>query len=188
MRSSLESDVTPCVAGQRKKRFASRWSLRHLIYSSPILNRRRSQNSSGSSKSHRNHGGKDTTDSRLGGSSKDIDRGASHHVEIHQATSRTSVFTTSTKSGEVTLSMECPLCFAELAAEEFWELAGCGHRACISCLQQYLRVEITESRVCISCPECPEPMHPNGKKIHRRLPHLWTILVVRAVLVGAPSA
>jgi hypothetical protein len=41
--------------------------------------------------------GKDTTDSRLGGSSKDIDRGASHHVEIHQATSRTSVFTTSTK-------------------------------------------------------------------------------------------
>jgi E3 ubiquitin-protein ligase RNF19A len=57
--------------------------------------------------------------------------------------------------------MECPLCFAELAAEEFWDLAGCGHRACISCLQQYLRVEITESRVCISCPECPEPMHPN---------------------------
>jgi hypothetical protein len=84
--------------------------------------------------------------------------------------------------------MECPLCFAELAAEEFWELAGCGHRACISCLQQYLRVEITESRVCISCPECPEPMHPNGKKIHRRLPHLWTILVVLAVLVGAASA
>ncbi|XP_044262948.1 E3 ubiquitin-protein ligase RNF19A-like [Tribolium madens] len=161
MRSSLDSDVASCVAGQRKKRFASRWSLRHLIYSSPILNRRRSQNSSGSSKSHRNHNGKDTTDSKLGGSSKDIDRGASHHVEIHQATSRTSVFTTSTKSGEVTVSMECPLCFAELTAEEFWELAGCGHRACIPCLQQYLKVEITESRVCISCPECTELIHPN---------------------------
>lgn len=76
--------------------------------------------------------------------------------------------------------MECPLCFAELAAEEFWELAGCGHRACISCLQQYLRVEITESRVCISCPECPEPMHPNGKEIHRRLPPLSTIVCGRA--------
>ncbi|RZB41579.1 IBR domain containing protein, partial [Asbolus verrucosus] len=57
--------------------------------------------------------------------------------------------------------MECPLCLAELTAEEFWELSGCGHRACIPCLQQYLRVEITESRVCISCPECSEPMHPN---------------------------
>lgn len=73
MRSSLENDVTPCVAGAnnvttssttstttgagsgtRKKRFPSRWSLRQLIYSSPILNRRRSQTSSGSSKSQRN--------------------------------------------------------------------------------------------------------------------------------------
>ncbi|XP_064213909.1 E3 ubiquitin-protein ligase RNF19A isoform X2 [Tribolium castaneum] len=57
--------------------------------------------------------------------------------------------------------MECPLCFAELTAEEFWELSGCGHRACIPCLQQYLKVEITESRVCISCPECTELIHPN---------------------------
>lgn len=72
------------------------------------------------------------------------------------------IFLWSFQSGEVALSMECPLCFAELTAEEFWELAGCGHRACVPCLQQYLRVEITESRVCISCPECSEPMHPNG--------------------------
>lgn len=61
--------------------------------------------------------------------------------------------------------MECSLCLAELTVDEFWELQGCGHRPCILCLQQYLRVEITESRVCISCPECSEPMHPNGKSI-----------------------
>lgn len=57
---------------------------------------------------------------------------------------------------------ECPLCLAELTPEDFCELNACGHRACITCFQQYLRVEITESRVCISCPECLEPMHPNG--------------------------
>lgn len=67
MRSSKESDVTPCVptSGQRKKRFPGRWSLRNLIYSSPILNRRRSQNGGGggggSSKTlHKNNSGKCT--------------------------------------------------------------------------------------------------------------------------------
>lgn len=65
MKNSPDADAEPhtCVAtaptagggsgGQRKKRFPSRWSLRHLIYSSPILNRRRSQNASGPSKSHK---------------------------------------------------------------------------------------------------------------------------------------
>lgn len=60
MKSSIENEVAGACGGQRKKRFPSRWSLRHLIYSSPILNRRRSQNnaSGSSSKSHRNHIGK----------------------------------------------------------------------------------------------------------------------------------
>lgn len=66
------------------------------------------------------------------------------------------------QSGEVgVVSMECPLCLAELPQEDFCELSSCGHRACLQCLQQYLRVEITESRVCISCPECSEAVHPN---------------------------
>lgn len=40
--------------------------------------------------------GKDVTDNsnKSGNTSKEVDR---HHVEIHQATSRTSVFTSSTK-------------------------------------------------------------------------------------------
>lgn len=57
---------------------------------------------------------------------------------------------------------ECPLCLAELPPEDLAELASCGHRSCYSCLQQYLRIEISESRVIIACPECSEPMHPNG--------------------------
>lgn len=59
--------------------------------------------------------------------------------------------------------MECPLCLGEFLTEELCELLACGHRSCLQCLQQYLRVEITESRISISCPECLERMHPNGK-------------------------
>jgi len=58
---------------------------------------------------------------------------------------------------------ECPLCLTELATECFPELCSCDHKSCYDCLQQYLRIEISESRVCISCPECPELLHPNGQ-------------------------
>nr|CAD7574950.1 unnamed protein product [Timema californicum] len=63
-------------------------------------------------------------------------------------------------SGEEGLS-ECPLCLNELPLECFPELCTCGHRSCYDCFQQYLRMEISESRVGIACPECSEPMHPN---------------------------
>ncbi|KAL3278117.1 hypothetical protein HHI36_013462 [Cryptolaemus montrouzieri] len=162
MRSSFDSDVTPCVAGQRKKRFPGRWSIRQLIYSSPLLNRRRNHSSGASSKASRTYG-RDMPDARLGHSSRDPECAIPHPVEIHQATSRTSVFTGSTKSADgIPFSLECPLCLAELGPEDFFEVTNCGHRACIPCLKQYLKVEITESRVCISCPECSEALHPNG--------------------------
>ncbi|XP_042908054.1 E3 ubiquitin-protein ligase RNF19B isoform X2 [Parasteatoda tepidariorum] len=57
--------------------------------------------------------------------------------------------------------LECPLCLFELPRHSFPELRSCTHRACYQCLQQYLRIEITESRVNISCPECTEPIHPS---------------------------
>ena len=59
-------------------------------------------------------------------------------------------------------SWECSLCLAECSSEFFPELLSCAHRSCLDCLQQYLRIEISESRVNINCPECSEPMHPNG--------------------------
>ena len=58
--------------------------------------------------------------------------------------------------------MECPLCLAELASELFPIVQSCHHRSCYDCFQQYLKVEISESRVNIACPECAEPLHPNG--------------------------
>lgn len=65
---------------------------------------------------------------------------------------------------------ECPLCLAECSSEFFPELLCCTHRSCLDCLQQYLRIEISESRVNINCPECSEPMHPNGEY---RIPFLF---------------
>lgn len=59
--------------------------------------------------------------------------------------------------------MECPLCLAELPIEFFPIIQSCHHRSCYDCFQQYLKVEISESRVNIACPECSEPMHPNGE-------------------------
>jgi hypothetical protein len=58
---------------------------------------------------------------------------------------------------------ECPLCLAELPEPCFPALATCDHRSCYDCLQTYLRVEISESRTAIACPQCSERLHPNGE-------------------------
>lgn len=62
-------------------------------------------------------------------------------------------------SGESDL-LECPLCLVRQPAEQLPELLGCSHRSCLCCLRQYLRIEITESRVQLSCPECAEKLAP----------------------------
>lgn len=62
-------------------------------------------------------------------------------------------------SGEASL-LECPLCLVRQPADQLPELLGCSHRSCLCCLRQYLRIEITESRVQLSCPECAERLAP----------------------------
>uniref|UniRef100_A0A8C6T0Y9 RBR-type E3 ubiquitin transferase n=1 Tax=Neogobius melanostomus TaxID=47308 RepID=A0A8C6T0Y9_9GOBI len=56
--------------------------------------------------------------------------------------------------------LECPLCLVRQPPEQLPELLGCSHRSCLCCLRQYLRIEITESRVQLSCPECAERLVP----------------------------
>ncbi|KAL3990973.1 IBR domain family protein [Acanthocheilonema viteae] len=55
---------------------------------------------------------------------------------------------------------ECPLCFIRQPLANFPRLSCCSHRSCKSCLVQYLQVEIMESRVQLTCPECNELLHP----------------------------
>nr|XP_020472937.1 E3 ubiquitin-protein ligase RNF19B-like isoform X2 [Monopterus albus] len=55
---------------------------------------------------------------------------------------------------------ECPLCLLSQPRCRFPRLTSCSHRACSDCLRQYLRIEISESRVGIACPQCPETLAP----------------------------
>uniref|UniRef100_A0A3Q3JH06 RBR-type E3 ubiquitin transferase n=1 Tax=Monopterus albus TaxID=43700 RepID=A0A3Q3JH06_MONAL len=57
--------------------------------------------------------------------------------------------------------LECPLCLLCHSRESFPDIMTCHHRSCIDCLRQYLRIEISESRVNISCPECSERFNPH---------------------------
>ncbi|XP_077432587.1 E3 ubiquitin-protein ligase RNF19A-like [Vanacampus margaritifer] len=57
--------------------------------------------------------------------------------------------------------LECPLCLLQHSKESFPDIMTCHHRSCVDCLRQYLRIEISESRVNISCPECSERFNPH---------------------------
>ncbi|XP_070705802.1 E3 ubiquitin-protein ligase RNF19B [Pempheris klunzingeri] len=55
---------------------------------------------------------------------------------------------------------ECPLCLLSQPRCHFPRLSSCSHRTCSDCLRQYLRIEISESRVGIACPQCSETLAP----------------------------
>uniref|UniRef100_UPI00398F6EDD E3 ubiquitin-protein ligase RNF19B-like n=1 Tax=Pristiophorus japonicus TaxID=55135 RepID=UPI00398F6EDD len=90
------------------------------------------------------------------------------HVEVaetekklHQSDSRTTL-TSSDSTRKVSSGfLECPLCLVPHPQENVPEIMTCHHRSCLDCLRQYLRIEITESRVNISCPECSERLNPH---------------------------
>ncbi|XP_034142602.1 E3 ubiquitin-protein ligase RNF19A isoform X2 [Esox lucius] len=68
----------------------------------------------------------------------------------------------SSRTGEL---LECPLCLLHHPRESFPDIMTCHHRSCGDCLRQYLRIEISESRVNISCPECSERFNPHDIRI-----------------------
>lgn len=68
---------------------------------------------------------------------------------------------TSSVPGSSSELLECPLCLLRHAREHFPDIMTCHHRSCADCLRQYLRIEISESRVNICCPECSERFNPH---------------------------
>lgn len=96
--------------------------------------------------------------------------------------------TTAGKSPE-----ECPLCYDTLpAGDEFFALLNCKHYACRCCLENYLMIEISESRTDISCPQCPESMHPTDiQTLLKAFPAAITKyedFMVRRVLLADPDS
>ncbi|NXC40249.1 RN19A ligase, partial [Penelope pileata] len=63
---------------------------------------------------------------------------------------------------------ECPLCLLPQPPAAFPSLASCSHRSCRACLQQYLRIAVSESRVRVPCPQCPAALQPAD--VRRLLP------------------
>ncbi|XP_074832607.1 E3 ubiquitin-protein ligase RNF19B isoform X2 [Carettochelys insculpta] len=87
--------------------------------------------------------------------------------------------------------LECPLCLVRQPAENAPRLLSCPHRSCRACLRQYLRIEITESRVNICCPECSERLNPADiRGLLRDSPHLvakYEEFMLRRCLAADPD-
>ncbi|XP_067150638.1 E3 ubiquitin-protein ligase RNF19B-like isoform X2 [Apteryx mantelli] len=86
--------------------------------------------------------------------------------------------------------VECPLCLLPQPPEAFPTLASCSHRSCRACLEQYLRIAVSESRVQVACPHCPAALQPAD--VHRLLadPVLcdkYEEFLLRRLLVADPS-
>uniref|UniRef100_A0AC35TG08 RBR-type E3 ubiquitin transferase n=1 Tax=Rhabditophanes sp. KR3021 TaxID=114890 RepID=A0AC35TG08_9BILA len=81
------------------------------------------------------------------------------NLEMGEGTSKLSSSTESLTSKNVW--KECPMCTDKFPMSLLVKVACCNHRSCSDCIIQYLTVEIMESRVMISCPECSELIHPN---------------------------
>ncbi|XP_058791229.1 E3 ubiquitin-protein ligase RNF19A-like isoform X2 [Phymastichus coffea] len=175
----------------RPRRLIPRFSLRRLLYTSPLIGRRISRPSTSSNKSGK---GRDTItkspDTERGQAKTSSSHTQYHNVDLQRASSKGSVLSTAGKSTE-NGTMECPLCLAELPVELFPIIQSCHHRSCYDCFQQYLRVEISESRVNIACPECSEPLHPNDIQMilndHIQL-EKYEDFMVRRVLAVEPDA
>lgn len=89
---------------------------------------------------------------------------------------------------------ECPICTLIQSKDNYPPMSAtlCPHQSCTDCMKQYLRIEITESRVNIACPECPTPIHPNDiRSILIDNPNLFSKyeeFMLRRVLTSDPDA
>ena len=93
--------------------------------------------------------------------------------------------------GGSTSTMECPLCLMQQPTEQFPAVMTCHHRSCRDCLRQYLRIEITESRVNIACPQCAERYHPNDIRAildDNALMEKYEQFMLRRILVADPDS
>ncbi|XP_056255417.1 E3 ubiquitin-protein ligase RNF19A-like [Seriola aureovittata] len=100
------------------------------------------------------------------------------------------VASTSSVSGSSSELLECPLCLLRHARERFPDIMTCHHRSCADCLRQYLRIEISESRVNISCPECSERFNPHDIRMilgDRALMEKYEEFMLRRWLVAEPD-
>ncbi|XP_053679877.1 E3 ubiquitin-protein ligase RNF19A-like [Anopheles nili] len=88
---------------------------------------------------------------------------------------------------------ECPLCYDVLpSSDDYYPLLNCKHYACRACLENYLMIQISESRTDISCPQCSDSMHPTDiRTLLKAFPTAITKyedFMVRRVLLSDPDS
>lgn len=86
--------------------------------------------------------------------------------------------------------LECPLCLLRHTRDRFPDIMTCHHRSCADCLRQYLRIEISESRVNITCPECSERFNPHDIQMilgDRAVMEKYEEFMLRRWLVAEPD-
>ena len=173
-----DSEVVSVSSGNSRgseRRRASRFSLRRIFYPGAHTGKSRSRISLDSDS------GRSEISISVPTSDKESVYNTHHSTDSQQLTNKKS-------SANI---RECPLCLTDRALEDFPEIMTCHHRSCISCLQTYLKIEITESRINISCPECTEKFHPNdiGSILQNSsLMGKYEDFMVRRVLVSDPDA
>ncbi|XP_034747899.1 E3 ubiquitin-protein ligase RNF19A-like [Etheostoma cragini] len=111
---------------------------------------------------------------------------------VHDKTSSQTALTVASTSSVSDPSelLECPLCLLRHARERFPDIMTCPHRSCADCLRQYLRIEISESRVNICCPECSERLNPHDIQMilgNRALMEKYEEFMLRRWLVAEPD-
>ncbi|XP_043995374.1 E3 ubiquitin-protein ligase RNF19A-like [Gambusia affinis] len=100
------------------------------------------------------------------------------------------VASTSAGTGSSSDLLECPLCLLRHTRDRFPDIMTCHHRSCADCLRQYLRIEISESRVNITCPECSERFNPHDIQMilgDRAVMEKYEEFMLRRWLVAEPD-
>ncbi|XP_077599789.1 E3 ubiquitin-protein ligase RNF19A-like [Stigmatopora nigra] len=119
----------------------------------------------------------------------EVDRVSTRSVPAATTTTTTTTTATPTTASGSEL-LECPLCLLRHTRERFPDIMTCHHRSCADCLRQYLRIEISESRVNICCPECSERFNPHDIAMildDRALMEKYEEFMLRRWLVAEPD-
>ena len=164
----LEPSKTPNKSQKKKpKRTAPRFSLRRLVYGTPLVAQPLYHSPSGTPAPSTSK-----TVKKSSRSTEVHDAGDAQSFDAKSVVWRDNMSSCSSLQGATALSLgggsggtrECQLCLYECSLDLFPLLMNCSHLFCINCLQTYVRIEIQEGRVNLKCPQCSEAMHPNGNK------------------------
>jgi len=197
--SGSSTKSTPLRPAPRKPR--SRFSLRRLFYTNPLLSPPFTRSSSSRRKCDSPGVAGVTGDTRSEGSWITLDRDAYSTTSSVLEGPTASVASSSNSGVEATgiplrtsdggVLRECPLCLTEATPDQFPHLRNCCHLFCLLCMQQYVRIEIQEGRINLKCPQCTESLHPNDIEFlvgsSSSLLSLYESLMLRRVLAADPD-